>query len=160
MSSKSAFPTLDGLVAQIDPRISWTGYLIAAGALLSIGLALTEPSASDGFSLQARLLFWLAHVSSALFLFEMAQIALGRVALVERLPPLLLIMVVGVVGALLFATFNLVVLDRAVFLAGGLMDPEPLSFQGLMEELRDSGAKSVLFWVLLNSPRLIIIARQ
>lgn len=160
MSTRSHFPTLDGLVAQIDPRNSWTGYLIAAGTLLSIGLALSEPSASDGFGLPARLAFWLAHVSSALFLFEMAQIYLGRIALFERMPPLVLIMVVGVIGALLFAVFNLVVLDRVVFLAGGLMDPEPISFHGLMEELSESGAKSVLFWVLLNSPRLIIIARQ
>lgn len=160
MSTRSPFPKLDGLVAQIDPRSSWTGYLIAAGALLSIGLALTEPSASDGFGLPGRLLFWLAHVSSALLLFEMAQIHLGRIAQFERLPPLVLIMVVGVVGAFLFAVFNLVVLDRVVFLAGGLADPEPISFYGLMEELRDSGAKSILFWVLLNSPRLIIIAQQ
>ncbi|RGP35552.1 LytTR family DNA-binding domain-containing protein [Pseudotabrizicola alkalilacus] len=160
MSDRSPFPTLDHLAAQIDPRSSWTGYLIAAGALLSIGLALTEPSASDGFDLPARLVFWLAHVSSALVLFELAQIYLGRIALFERLPPLALIVLVGVMGALLFAIFNLLVLDRVVFLTGGLMDPEPLSFYGLLEELRDSGTKSVLFWVLLNSPRLIIIAQQ
>lgn len=90
----------------------------------------------------------------------MAQIYLGRIALFARLPPLALIMFVGVMGAFLFAIFNLLVLDKVVFLTGGLMDPEPLSFYGLMEELRDSGAKSVLFWVLLNSPRLIIIAQQ
>jgi hypothetical protein len=160
LSHRSPFPTLDRLAAQIDPRSTWTGYLIAAGALLSIGLALTEPSASDGFGLPARLVFWLAHVSSALFLFELAQIYLGRIALFERLKPLALIMLVGVMGAFLFAIFNLLVLDRVVFLTGGLMDPEPVSFYGLMEELRDSGTKSVLFWVLLNSPRLIIIAQQ
>lgn len=147
-------------MSQIDPRSSWTGYLIAAGALLSIGLALSEPSASDGFGLPARLIFWLAHVFSALLLFELAQIYLGRITLFERLPPLALIMVVGVMGTLLFAVFNLLVLDRVIFLAGGLMDPEPISFFGLVEELRDIGAKSVLFWVLLNSPRLIIIAQQ
>jgi len=160
LSTRSPVPTLDGLLAQIDPRSSWTAYLIAAGALLSIGLALTEPSASDGFGLPARLIFWLAHVFSALFLFELAQIYLGRITLFERLPPLALIMVVGVMGTFPFAVFNLLVLDRVVFLAGGLMDPEPISLHGLVEELRDIGAKSVLFWVLLNSPRLIIIAQQ
>jgi LytTr DNA-binding domain len=160
LSSSSPFPTLDGLVARIDPRNSWTGYLIAAGTLLSIGLALSEPSASDGFGLPARLVFWLAHVASALFLFELAQIHLGRIALFERLPSLLLVIAVGVVGAFLFAVFNLLLLDRIVSLADGQMDVEPISIRGLVEELRDSGATSVLFWVLLNSPRLIIIAQQ
>jgi hypothetical protein len=160
LSSRSPLPTLDSLVAQIDPRNSWTGYLIAAGTLLAIGLALSEPSASDGLGLPVRLVFWLAHVASALFLFELAQIHLGRIALFERLPPLLQIMTVGVVGAFLFAVFNLLLLDRIAFPAGDLMDLEPISIPGLIGELRDSGATSVLFWVLLNSPRLIIIAQQ
>lgn len=160
LSSRSQLPTLDSLVAYIDPRNSWTGYLIAAGTLLSIGLAISEPSASDGLGLSARLVFWLAHVASALFLFELAQIHLGRIAVFERLPPLLLVMTVGVVGAFLFAVFNLLVLDRVAFLTGDLSDVEPISIPGLLEELRDSGATSVLFWVLLNSPRLIIIAQQ
>lgn len=160
MSPRSPFLTLDGLVAQIDPRNSWTGYLIAAGTLLSIGLALSEPSASDGFGLTARFVFWLAHVASALFLFEIAQIQLGRIAQFGRLPSLLLVMAVGVAGAFLFAVFNLLLLDRIVSLAGGRIDVEPISLRGLVEELRDSGATSVLFWVLLNSPRLIIIAQQ
>jgi hypothetical protein len=147
-------------VAHVDPRNSWPGYLIAAGTLLSIGLAASEPSASEGLGLTARLVFWLAHVASALFLFELAQIRLGRIAVFERLPPLLLVMAVGVVGAVLFAVFNLLLLDRVVFLVGGSVDLEPVSASGLVEELRDSGATSVLFWVLLNSPRLIIIARQ
>jgi hypothetical protein len=55
-------------VARVDPRNSWIGYLIAAGTLLAIGLALSEPSASQGLGLPTRLVFWLAHVSSALFL--------------------------------------------------------------------------------------------
>jgi hypothetical protein len=160
LSSRSDFPTLDGLVAQIDPRHSWIGYLIAAGTLLAIGLALSEPSASEGLGLPARLVFWLAHVSSALFLFELAQIHLGRIALLERLSPLLLVVAVGVVGALLFAVFNLLLLDRIAFLGGDLTEREPISILGLIDELRDSGATSVLFWVLLNSPRLIIIAQQ
>jgi hypothetical protein len=160
LSSRSPSPTLDGLVAYIDPRNSWTGYLIAAGTLLSIGLALSEPSASAGFGPPARLVFWLAHVSSALFLFELAQIHLGRIALFERLPPLILVMAVGVLGAFLFAIFNLLLLDRILLMANGLIDLEPISISGLMEELRDSGATSLLFWVLLNSPRLIIIAQQ
>lgn len=160
MSDRSHFPTLDGLVARIDPRNTWIGYLIAAGTLLSIGLALSEPSASEGLGLPARLVFWLAHVFSALFLFELAQIQLGRIALFERLPPLLLVMTVGVVGAFIFAVFNLLFLDRIAFLSGDLADPEPISILGLIDELRDSGATAVLFWVLLNSPRLIIIAQQ
>ncbi len=160
MSKRLHVPTLDSLIAQIDPRNSWIGYLVAAGTLLSIGLALSEPSASEGLGLPARLAFWLAHVSSALVLFELAQIHLGRIALFERLPPLLLVMAVGVVGAFLFAVFNLLLLDRIAFLGGDLAESEPISILGLVAELRDSGATSVLFWVLLNSPRLIMIAQQ
>lgn len=160
LSSRPNTPLLDGLVAQIDPRNTWTGYLVAAGVVLSIGLALSEPSASSGLGLPARIVFWLAHVASALFLFELAQISLGRIAMFERLPPLLLVMAVGVVGAILFSVFNLLLLDRIAFLIGDPTDFEPISIPGLIQELRDSGATSVLFWVLLNSPRLIMIAQQ
>jgi hypothetical protein len=148
------------LAAHIDPRSSWTGYLIAAGTILSFGLAVSEPSASSGLGLFARIVFWLAHVASALFFFELAQLALGRIAVFGRLSPLLLVTAVGVIGAVLFSIFNLLLLDRIAFLVGDLMGPEPISISGLMDELRDSGATSVLFWVLLNSPRLIMIARQ
>ncbi len=160
LSSRPPFPLLDDLVARIDPRKSWTGYLVAAGAVLSFGLALSEPSASSGLGLFARIVFWLAHVASALFLFELAQITLGRIAVFERLPPLLLVTAVGVVGAVLFSVFNLLLLDRIAFLDTDLMNREPISISGLLDELRDSGATSVLFWVLLNSPRLIMIAQQ
>jgi DNA-binding LytR/AlgR family response regulator len=160
LSSSPNTSLLDGLVEHIDPRNSWTGYLIAAGVVLSIGLALSEPSASSGLGLLARIVFWLAHVASALFLFELAQITLGRIAMLERLPPLLLVMAVGMVGAILFSAFNLLMLDRIAFLVGDPTDLETISIPGLMQELRDSGATSVLFWVLLNSPRLIMIAQQ
>jgi hypothetical protein len=160
LSRRPQFSLLYDLLVQLDPRSSWTGYLIAAGIILSLGLAVSEPSASDGLGLLARIVFWLAHVASALFLFELAQIALGRIAIVARLPPLVLVTAVGVIGAILFSIFNLVLLDRMVFLIGAQMDPEPISLSGLMQELRDSGGKSVLFWVLLNSPRLIMIAQQ
>lgn len=160
VSNKPNFPLLDDLVAHIDPRNSWTGYLIAAGTILSFGLAFSEPSASSGLGLFARIVFWLAHVASALFFFELAQITFGRIAMFERLPPVLLVMAVGVAGAILFSIFNLLLLDRIAFLIGDLMDSEPISTSGLMDELRDSGATSVLFWVLLNSPRLIMIAQQ
>jgi hypothetical protein len=160
LSRRPHLPFLDGLLARIDPRNSWTGYLIAAGTLLAFGLALSEPSASSGLGLPARIVFWLAHVASALFLFELAQITLGRIAVLDRLPPLLSVMAVGVVGAILFSIFNLLLLDRIAFLGGADMESEPISIPGLVQELRDSGATSVLFWVLLNSPRLIIIAQQ
>jgi hypothetical protein len=160
LSSRPPYALLDAYVARIDPRSSWTGYLIAAGLILSFGLALSEPSASSGLDLSARIVFWLAHVASALFLFEVAQITLGRVGIFERLPPLLLVVAVGVVGAILFSIFNLLLLDRIAFLVGDWTDLEPISIPGLMQELRDSGATSVLFWVLVNSPRLMIIAQQ
>jgi hypothetical protein len=160
LTSKVPLSLLDALLARIDPRNSWTGYLIAAGILLSFGLALSEPSASSGLGLLARIVFWLAHVASALILFELAQIGLGRIATFGRLPPLLLVTAVGVVGALLFSIFNLLFLDRIAFLVSDATAPEPVSFPGLFQELRDSGATSVLFWVLLNSPRLIMISQQ
>ncbi|MWP40136.1 hypothetical protein GQY15_21550 [Rhodobacter sphaeroides] len=160
MSSKARYPLLDDLVVHVDPRHSWTGYLVAAGTMLSFGLALSEPSASSGLGLPARFVFWLAHVASALTLYELAQITLGRIAIFGSMPPLLSVTVVGVLGALLFSAFNLLLLDRIVFLIGDVLDPESISLTGLMDELRDSGAVSVLFWLLLNSPRLIMIAEQ
>lgn len=160
MSSRSRFPLLGDLAVHVDPRHSWSGYLVTAGTILSFGLALSEPSASSGLGPPARLVFWLAHVASALILYELTQIALGRIAMFGRLPAVFLVTVVGVVGAILFSIFNLLLLDRIAFLIGDLLDREPISIRGLMDELRDSGAVSVLFWVLLNSPRLIMIAQQ
>ena len=160
MSSRTPLSPFDRLVSQIDPRTSWTGYLIAAGTFLSIGLALSEPSASEGLGLPARFAFWLAHVASALFLFEIAQIQLARIAVFDRLPPLVMVLAVGMLGAFLFAAFNLLLMDRIVFQMGGQQELEPISMPGLIGELRDSGTVSVLFWVLLNSPRLIMIAQQ
>jgi LytTr DNA-binding domain len=160
LSDPPQHSSLAHLVAQVDPRNSWTGYLIAAGTILSVGLALSEPSASRGLDFPARVVFWLAHVASALFLFELAQITLGRISTFARLPPLVLVVAVGVVGAILFALFNLLLLDRLPFMVGDGLEIEPTSLHGMANELRDSGAVSVLFWVLLNSPRLFMIARQ
>ena len=147
-------------MARIDPRTSWTGYLIAAGILLSIALALSEPSASSGLGPMARLVFWFVHVASALFIFEMVQIHLGRLPAFERLPPLLSVAIVSVLGAILFAVFNLVLLDRIFAMLSDQLDAEPMSLSGLLEELRNSGTSSVPFWILINSPRLIMIAHQ
>ncbi|MCU0828714.1 MAG: LytTR family transcriptional regulator [Tabrizicola sp.] len=160
MSGRPHHPQVDDLLVYIDPRFSWTGYLIAAGTVLSIGLTLSEPSASSGLDWSARFIFWLAHVFCALFFFEFAQISLGRLSVFGRLPPLLLVSAVGGVGALLFSVFSLLALDRIPFLVGNPVEVEPVSMAGLFDELRNSGAASILFWVLLNSPRLIIIARQ
>jgi hypothetical protein len=160
LSGRSSLSTLGHLAARIDPRTSWTGYLIAAGTLLSVGLAFSEPSASEGLGLSARLVFWLAHVASALVLFELAQLLFGRITLFDRLPPVFQVATVGAAGAFIFAVFNLLLLDRIAFPASNVLDPEPVTLAGLLQELRDSGATSVLFWVLLNCPRLIIIAKQ
>lgn len=147
------------IIRAIDPRLSWTGYLVGAGTALALAIALLDPQVTSGLSLPMRLLFWLANVGAALAILEITQLALGRTPLARWLAPLPLVIVAGVLGSALFAGVSLVTLDQ-IIAQDADKTPDVLSVLGFLQEIRDSAGETVLFWVLLNSPRLIIMAQQ
>ncbi|PLL10165.1 hypothetical protein C0V75_21920 [Tabrizicola sp. TH137] len=153
-------PFVAALRAVIDPRRSWIGYLVAVGTGLAVGITLLEPSASAHLSPFQRLLLWIGQVGVALVILECVQLGLGRTAIARHVSPLLLVILGGVIGAILFSSLSILLLEG--LLAGP--DPEDvtedISMASLLAELRDSAGQVVVFWVLLNAPRLIMIARD
>ena len=153
-------PFVAAFWAKIDPRRSWIGYLFVAGIALAVGITLLEPSASANLSAVRRILFWAGHVGVALVVLECVQLVLGRTAIARRMSPLLLVISGGAIGAILFSSLSIVLLE------GLLADPDPkavaeeVSMASLLAELRNSAGQVVLFWVLLNAPRLIMIAQD
>lgn len=148
------------LLAGIDPRRSWVGYLVAAGLGLAVGFTLLEPSASAHLSPFPRLVFWVGQIGAALIILESVQMRLGRTAAARRMSPLFLVILAGVIGAILFSSLSILLLEELL----AALDPEDVveevSFANLLAEFRDSAGQVVVFWVLLNAPRLIMIAQD
>ena len=147
-------------LSKVDPRYSWIGYLVGAGTALSVGIALLDPSASRDLALPERTLFWLINVAVALLLLESVQMALGRSRLASRLTPIAQILIAGAIGAFLFSALSVLLLDRLLALPGSDAYQDELSVRGLLEEIRYSAGGTILFWILLNAPRLLIMAYQ
>lgn len=149
--------SMQDVAGWIDPRRSWAGYLVATGIALALGLALLDPSASRGAGLAWRVGFWVANVGLALLVLEMAQLMVGRLGWAAALPPLAQVAAAGAVGALAFAPLALG-LENLLPVPGLENAADALSMAELGDEIRKSAGPVVLFWVLLNTPRLLIIA--
>ncbi len=148
------------VLSKVDPRSSWIGYLIGAGTVLSFGIALLDPSASRELSLLERVLFWSVTVAVALILLEGVQMLFGRTPWASRLTAFAQVLIAGAIGAFLFSAFSVVVLDRLLALPGSDTYQDELSVMGILEELGYSAGGIILFWSLLNAPRLLMIAYQ
>lgn len=132
---------------------SWPAYLIAAGLCLALTLAVLAPSASDGLGFIPRLVFWIAHVGCALICLVAAQLALTRRGWASALPPFAEIAVAGVIGAILF-TPAAMALD-ALFATQGVEEDDAATLIGqFVEEISWTAPPVLLFWGLLNAPRL------
>lgn len=153
-------PALKRILGMVDPRASWLQYLLYAWILLSLGLAILDPSASRGLGFFLRLLFWLAHVGGGIFVLEAVQIALGRTALVDRLSPWAHVLLAGVIGAFFLSALSFFVLDPLFAHFGLEAGNDGSALTEFVSELRFSAGAAVLFWLLLNGPRLLTIANQ
>ncbi len=151
---------LKRILEMADPRASWLRYLICAWILLSLGLAILDPSASRDLGFFLRLLFWLAHVGSGIAVLEAVQISLGRTALVDRLHPPAQVLLAGVIGAFFLSAFSFFVLDPVFAHFGTEARDDGYALTEFVSELRFSAGAAVLFWLLLNGPRLLTIANQ
>ena len=160
MKQRSLTDALGHIGAGIDPRTSWLGYLFAAGAALAIGITLLNPSASRDLAFIERLIFWFAHTALAIVVLECAQILIGRLRVAATLPPLLLVLAGGVAGALVFATFSLIVLETLLYIPGSDIGGDNFTLAEFSDEFRSSAGQVVLFWVLLNAPRLLMLSER
>ncbi|MEO9825640.1 MAG: LytTR family DNA-binding domain-containing protein [Paracoccaceae bacterium] len=132
-------------------ELPWTHYLFAAWVLLTVLFTALAPSASEGLSLGARLLFWAVHVGVPLVLLQASQMGVARFA--SHLSDWISVTVSGFVGALAF-----------VPVAWGLdgLFPEdddgPRNWLGeLVSETLSTVVPVMLVWVALNASRLLRI---
>ena len=160
MKKQSLSEALAHIGTRIDPRTSWVGYLFASGAALAIGITLLNPSASQDLTFIERLVFWFAHIALAIVILETVQILIGRFRVAAKLPPLLLVLAGGVTGALIFATLSLLVLERLLQLHASNLGGDAATLAEFFSEFRSSGGQVILFWVLLNAPRLLMLSPQ
>ncbi|MCE2750175.1 MAG: LytTR family transcriptional regulator [Rhodobacter sp.] len=160
MKQQSLFDALGRMGTRIDPRTSWVGYLFASGAALAIGVTLLNPSASQDLAFFERLVFWFVHLALAIVILETVQILLGRFRVAATLPPLLLVLAGGVIGALVFAMLSLFVLEQVLRFSASDLGGDDATLGEFFNEFRSSGGQVVLFWVLLNAPRLLMLSQQ
>lgn len=146
-------------MAALDPRRSWTGYLLAAGAALSLAFAALAPAASDGIGPAGRIGFWLAHVFAALAALSAAQLALGRLPRMATLSPWAQVAAAGACGAVLFAPVALA-LDAVLAPAGATAADDAGILRGMVDEFASFAAPMSLSWMLLNAPRLVRIGAE
>ncbi|MCA3487408.1 MAG: LytTR family transcriptional regulator [Rhodobacter sp.] len=160
MKQQSLFDTLGRMGTRIDPRTSWVGYLCASGATLALGITLLNPSVSQDLAFLERLVFWFVHVALAIVILEGVQIIIGRFRVAAKLPPLLLVLAGGVIGALVFAALSLFALEQLIWLPAPNLGGDDATIMEFFKEFRSSGGQVVLFWVLLNAPRLLMLSQQ
>lgn len=143
----------------LDPRRSWTGWLVTAGVTLALALAWLSPSASAGLGFPARLAFWLTHVLVGVVVLEAAQTLVGRLPRLRNLPPWGQVTAASLIGAAAFAPLAFLP-ETALAAAGVGGAADPLTMAELAEEAASSAGPVAAFWLLLNAPRLVAIAAQ
>ncbi len=153
----SYFKLLDWLKSRVNPRTSWIGYLCASGIVLASAIALLDPSASLGLNFFDRLAFWLLHTGVAIMLLEAVQIVLGRFRMFAKLSPIRLVFLGALVGALTFSLISLFLLEPLLHFPDLEIGGDLFNFGEFIDEALSSGGQLVLLWMLLNTPRLIII---
>lgn len=160
MRKPSLHAAREWLRSKVDPRESWAGYLLASGIALAVGIALLDPSASRDLSFVDRLVFWMSHTAMAIVILETVQIVLGRFRFFAALPPLLLVVLGGLVGAPFFSVVSLSLLEPLLHFPELDIGGDQLTAWELLDEVRSSSGQVILFWVLLNTPRLLMISGE
>lgn len=97
---EARFSVMHDWKAQLNPRRSWIGFLLAAGIILTALFTVLNPRASDGLDFFSRLLFWGLHVFIPLSVAQFFQVLFSRHLNVPMWPS---IAVSGVFAALVFA---------------------------------------------------------
>lgn len=148
---------MSDILRQIDPRSSWSGFLLLAGLGTALALTALSPSASEGLSRPMSFIYWLTHVFLALALLAAVQAGLQRVARLDRASPWLVVALAGLFGAALFTPLAYAldwifptIDDEDDLLA------EPI-LTGLLLEFGDLLLPFLLIWTGFNATRLLQI---
>lgn len=149
--------TSSHLLKQLDPRSSWSGFLLVAGLATAIALAALTPSASEGLSAAMNLAYWLTHVFLALGVLVAVQAGLQRLERLDRVSPWLIVILAGMIGAVLFTpiAFGLDEVFPTVADDDDLM-PETI-LDGLVSEFGNLVLPLSLIWTGFNATRLLQI---
>lgn len=143
-----------------QPRqIGWFGYLTACAIGLSLVLTWLGPRSSEGLGTLNSLAFWFAHVAIGLAMLAGAQLLLGRFLPFTIAPPILQVLIGGLLGAVLFipAALGLDVLfqpPEAVDEASGNI------LRDILTEFSQFVVPLSGFWLLINAPSLVQLQRS
>jgi hypothetical protein len=142
----------------LDPRTSWIGFLLAAGAGLVALFVVLDPAPSRGLSAPLRTLYWTAHVFLPLGLAQAAQVLLSRSSRLLSSRPWTAIAAAGLLGSALFVPLALL-LDRLFDPEGGTESAgEPLG-SAMVEEWVSLAPAVTLVWLGLNAARFLQLPR-
>jgi hypothetical protein len=143
------------LLNSVQPRqTGWFGYLSVCAIGLSLVLTWLGPRSSEGLGTLNTLAFWFSHVSIGLAVLAAAQLMLGRISQISKLPPMLQVLIGGLIGAIMFVP--------AAFALDLLFQPPFASDTATGNALRDALTEFSQFvvpfgglWLLLNAPTLV-----
>jgi hypothetical protein len=134
-------------------RQSWMFFLFISGISLTLAFTALEPASSQGLDLLPRLAFWAVHNAAALALLSVAQLAISRTRRLGAAPPVLQVIMAGLLGAALFTPVALA-LDALFARFGMAVVDEANTLSNLVQEFVALAPPLLLIWGLLNAPRL------
>jgi hypothetical protein len=134
-------------------RQSWMFFLFISGISLTLAFTALEPASSQDLDLLPRLAFWAVHNAAALALLSVAQLAISRTRRLGAAPPVLQVMMAGLLGAALFTPVALA-LDALFARFGMAVVDEANTLSNLVQEFAALAPPLLLIWGLLNAPRL------
>lgn len=139
-------------VTQSHTRLPWSAYLAGSWLLVTLLFWWLNPSATQGYGVWLRLVFWAVHVGAALALLQIAQLALSRGARASEWSAIWQVTVAGCVGGIAFLPVA-IGLDW-VFPDFDLDAPQS-ALATLADELLTTLPPVVLVWIAINAPRLL-----
>lgn len=137
---------------------SWPLYIAACSVALTLVFASIGPAATDGVRFLESLVFWGAHISLALILLSVCQVAVSLVRVFSGKPALVQITIAGLLGVLFFAPIAIVLDQLFATVFGTDLDEHSGIAALLLEELSNYVVPMLLCWYLVNAPKLIEVA--
>lgn len=143
----------------LDPRTSWIGFLLAAGAGLVALFVVLDPAPSRGLSVPLRVLYWTAHVFLPLGLAQAVQVLLSRSSHLLSSRPWTAVAAAGLLGSALFVPLA-IVLDLLFDTEGGTEAAGESLVAAMVEEWLSLAPAVALVWLGLNAARFLQLNRS
>lgn len=137
-----------------QPVFSWGGFLLLSIGGISVLFIYLNPESSQGLSLLGRTIYWSLHTAFLIGLMQTAQLAMSSFRSLGGLPPIIQVVLAGVIGAGLFTPVG-VGLDVALPTAVSSDDLTQSPGARLLDEFLAIAPPASLTWVGLNAVRLL-----